>query len=205
MTKRKRKMRIKKVSLFLFILFLLCLIIYFLLFNKEIINISGTQTIKGYDYTLEKRDSNLMKDNFNELRDLLKEDNVDYEKYAELISKLFVIDLYTINNKKNSYDVGGIDYVYDKENFKISVQESLYKYLENKNKRDNSKLPEVESIEVLSNEESKFTYNEKEYDSYLITLSWKYKKDLGYDDKAEVEVVKIDDKLYIASFNPKEA
>ena len=61
-----------------------------------------------------------MKENFKELDKILSEETINYEKYAQVLSKLFIIDLYTIDNKKNMYDVGSLEYVYDKENFKIN-------------------------------------------------------------------------------------
>ena len=55
-------------------------------------------------------------------------------------------------------------------------------------------------IEINSNEVSQttFEYNEKTYDAYNVSLQWKYKKDLGYDEEGSVTLVKMEDKLYVA-------
>ena len=37
---------------------------------------------------------------------------VDNKKYAEAISKLFVIDFFTLDNKSSKNDVGGVQFVY---------------------------------------------------------------------------------------------
>ena len=40
-----------------------------------------------------------------------------------------------------------------------------------------------------------FKYKDTEYDSYEVTLSWKYKKDLDYDDEKIFTIIKSDKKL----------
>ena len=145
-------------------------------------------------------DVDLMKDNFKELKDILANDNINYEDYAKTLAKLFIIDLYTIDNKKSMYDVGSLEYVYDKENFKTRCQNTLYKGLNDKSTRKYNEYPIVESINIDSFENGEFTYNDNKYESYEITLSWDYKKDLGYDKKGKVTIIKIEDKLYVVSY-----
>ena len=55
-------------------------------------------------------------------------------------------------------------------------------------------------ISFVSFENGEFTYNDNKYESYEITLSWDYKKDLGYDKKGKVTIIKIEDKLYVVSY-----
>ncbi len=202
----KKKKRVKKAIIFIVIaLIIICAILYFLLFNKNgngFLTKSVDKTEK-FDYTLDRNNTNLMKENFNELKSILSSDQIDYDKYAEILSKLFIIDLYTIDNKENMYDVGSLEYVYDKENFKNRVQSTMYKYLKDKSVRKNNEYPVVESISIAGKEKSTFTYDNVKYDSDVITLNWTYKKDLGYDDKGKVEIIKIDDKLYVVSFTPE--
>ena len=50
--------------------------------------------IPKYGYTLDRNNTVLMKENFNELKDILTSDKVDYDKYALTLAKLFIIDLY---------------------------------------------------------------------------------------------------------------
>ena len=56
------------------------------------------------------------------------------------------------------------------------------------------------NLEKISFENGEFTYNDNKYESYEITLSWDYKKDLGYDKKGKVTIIKIEDKLYVVSY-----
>ncbi len=199
----RRKKQIKKSALMIIILTILISIgLYFLLFSKStggLLVRSKDKTVK-FDYTLDKDNTNLMKENFKELKDILANDNINYEDYAKTLAKLFIIDLYTIDNKKSMYDVGSLEYVYDKENFKTRCQNTLYRGLNDKSTRKNNEYPIVESINIDSFENGEFTYNDNKYESYEITLSWDYKKDLGYDKKGKVTIIKIEDKLYVVSY-----
>ena len=162
--------------------------------NKEISSISL------YGYTLKKNDNDLYKTNFKELEKVLNEDIVDYEEYAKLISKLFVIDVFTLNNKFASTDIGGIQYLHNdiKDNFKENMGATLYKFVEsNVDGKREQILPEVSSVEVDNVFETKFTYNEKEYPAYLVTLSYDYVSDLGYQNNIKLTVINDDNILYI--------
>ena len=199
----RRKKQIKKSALMIIILTILISIgLYFLLFSKSTggLLVRSKDTTAKFDYTLDKDNTNLMKENFKELKDILSNDNINYEDYAKTLAKLFIIDLYTIDNKKSMYDVGSLEYVYDKENFKTRCQNTLYKGLNDKSTRKNNEYPIVESINIDSFENGEFTYNDNKYESYEITLSWDYKKDLGYDKKGKVTIIKIEDKLYVVSY-----
>lgn len=203
MTKRKRKLR--KKALFCIILLIICIILYIIIFHSSAVVsiIKKIETTSKFDYTLEKRDTSIMKENFKELDKILSEETINYEKYAQVLSKLFIIDLYTIDNKKNMYDVGSLEYVYDKDNFKINVQNTIYKYIEDESNRKSGTLPIVKSINIDEKSMGTFDYNGNAYDSYIFNLSWTYEKDLDYDNKGKVEIIKIEDKLYVVSFTPE--
>lgn len=201
MTRRKKQIK-KSVLMIIILTILISIGLYFLLFSKSTggLLVRSKDKTSKFDYTLDKDNTNLMKENFKELKDILANDNINYEDYAKTLAKLFIIDLYTIDNKKSMYDVGSLEYVYDKENFKTRCQNTLYKGLNDKSIRKNNEYPIVESINIDSFENGEFTYNDNKYESYEITLSWDYKKDLGYDKKGKVTIIKIEDKLYVVSY-----
>ena len=159
--------------------------------------------IDNFDYTLDDRDTELMKNTYNELKTVLSSDEIDYEKYAEILSKLFVIDLFTMDNKVNRYDVGSTEYVYPDsvDNFKTNVEDTIYKSMENnsdgKRKQD---LPEVSSIDNTSVETSTFTIGEEEHESFVVNINWSYVSDLGYDDNATITLIELNDKLYVVEY-----
>ena len=106
--------------------------------------------ISSYGYTLDKRDTKIMKEKFNELKKVVKAKDIDYKKYSELISQLYVIDLYTIENKVNKYDVPCLEYIYSDqvEKFKSMIKWEFYSKIEdNSDKNRTQKLPVVKFIE----------------------------------------------------------
>ena len=140
---------------------------------------------------------------FYNLKDTLNKEDIDYEAYATYLSELFIIDLFTMDNKSNKYDVGSVEYVLDdiKDNYSLNVQETIYKYLVDYTKRDESDIYSVvSSIEKETIENTKYSYNNNEYEAYKVTLNWTYEKDLGYVTKGEVTLIKKENKLYVVAY-----
>lgn len=161
--------------------------------------------ISKYGYTLDERDSKLMQGKFKELKKVLKKQEVDYNEYAKLIAQMYIIDLYDIDKKVNKYDVPCLEYIYPSEHdkFKKMIKLEFYsQVVDNSDGDRKQELPSIESIEVLSSDSTKIEVNNKEYDGYVVTLSWEYKKDLGYDKKSEVKLVVDDNKLYVVKHSP---
>ena len=214
--KVKKNSKGKKIAIFVFIILLVLaivgVVIYFLYFkdNKkeegQVIEAKILNSIEEYGITLSDMDTELYKKEYEALKANLESDNIDYEEYAKSISKLFVIDLYTINNKINKYDIGGYEVVYPAivENYKLNVSDTIYRYIEdNSTGKRTQILPEVKTVTVDSIKANKYTIKSesKTYDGYKVKVKMTYVKDLGYDDEAELIIIKIDDKLYIAEKN----
>lgn len=197
--------KIKRRSLFILIGVLIIISFGFYFILKTGSNeINVIDQINGYDYVLDSNDSKLTKKLFEELKEVLNSKEVDFSKYAENISKLFITDLYTMNTKINKYDVGGELYVHPKyvENYKLKVRDTLYKYLQESTFRDEA-LPEVSEITVISVESDKFKNDKKNYNSYIVELEWSYREDLGYDNKGKVTLIEDNNKLYVAEYQPE--
>lgn len=202
---KKKYKRILIIILIVVLLAIISFVIYKILLNnkteEEVVNV--VDSISEYGYNLDDRDTELMKSTYEELKNILNSDEIDYELYANTLAKLFVIDLFTMDNKINKYDVGSTEYVYPDalENFKLNVEDTLYKHMENnsggKRKQD---LPEVSSIEVLSTETGEYTIEENSFDSYIVNLSWQYVSDLGYDNNALITLINLDNKLYVVEY-----
>lgn len=164
--------------------------------------------IKKFSYTVSETDTKLFKDTFKKLKETLSKDEVDNKEYAKLISELFVIDFYTLDNKKTKNDVGGVQFVYEKHktDFVDKAREGMYKQV--KSNLDNNRkqnLPEVETVEVTSVEEvvpsaifeSEEFANVTEAEAYEIKLNWTYKNNDNFQTEATIVVVKDGDKLSI--------
>ena len=214
MATKKRKISIHKVYL-LFVIILFGVFIYLYathIYNDffkpkpeeapEVVEEVKLDEIAGYGYTLEERDSEYYEELFNHLNDVLTTPEIDYEDYAKTIATLFVIDYYTLSNKKASTDVGGIEFLYPKfvDNFLINAQENMYKTIQTDFDGDRTqKLPTVKSVTVKSIKDTTLSYNSKKYPGYKLVIEWEYENDYGYETKGTFNVIKIKDKLYIHS------
>lgn len=149
--------------------------------NKD----EGIENINN-KYILYKRDSSLYKENFEKLRTILETSPVDNKEYAETIVKLFVIDFYTLDNKNDNTDIGGLQYVHSnlKDNLVLNASSTMYKYI-----KTTKELPKVKSITSVDTRETTYKINDKDYSAYAITINWEYDKDLGYEKQGKFIVV----------------
>lgn len=202
---KKSKLKKKKMLKRKFKLYLLVFVIIFLFFlllctkTTKSSSYNVVDEIEGYGYTLDDRDSELYSEYFYELKSLLDSEDIDLDQYARYISKMFIIDFYSLDNKISKYDVGGLEFLQVDivDNFKLKAEDTLYDYI---GYIDNKQLPKVESIEVSSLEESFAIYNLVEYDSYELILSWEYSEDLGYDKTGSITLINNDGILEIVEF-----
>lgn len=157
-------------------------------------------SIELYGYTLSKNDTEIYKTYFKELSKVLNEKTIDYTEYAKLISKLFVIDLYTLDNKLASTDIGGLEFLHKdlKDNFKENMGSTLYNFVEsNIDGKRTQELPIVKDVNVSDVFETKYTYNKTEYDAYIVSTDITYEKDLGYPKSMKLNIIKDNNILYI--------
>lgn len=192
----KKISKIKRITLLFIVLLTIIITIYTILFampnkGKEK-KIEESNKIK-FGYVLYKRDNSLYKGIFNNLKNVLNDD-INYDKYAEYVSELFIIDLYTLKNKNSKEDIGGIQYVFDnvKDNYSLNVSNTLYKYI-----GIQKELPEVNKIELKNIISTNYEINGKSYDAYEVSLNWEYKEDYGYDTEATLILIKDSEKLYV--------
>lgn len=167
-------------------------------------NLDKGISIKGFDYILYEDDIDIYKDEFKKLKKNLESSNINYTEYAESISEMFVMDLYSLEAKKNMYDVGGVQFVYPdiRDNYKLNVTNTLYKYMkDNSDGKREQDLPMVKSVSIKNEDETKYKIGEEEFDGYKINLDIEYVKDLEYDKSAEIILVKKDKYLYIVEKN----
>ena len=132
--KKKKKMApIKKLLILLLIVALIIggFIGYQKFFKKDNTKkVKVVDSIKNahVDYVVNENDSKLFKKTFEDLKKVLSSKEVDNKKYAEVISKLFVIDFFTLSNKTSKNDVGGVQFVFEgyKTTFVEFARDGLY-------------------------------------------------------------------------------
>ena len=203
--KKKYKLQLRVLIL---LIILIIALICFKIFKKETKNnVKVVDSIDNYGYTLDQRDSKLMKDTYKKLKEILNEKEIDYDKYAEELAKLFVIDLFTINNKINKYDVGSLEYVYpdNVENFKTNVEDTIYKIVEDNTKgKRKQELPIVSSVNIEEETNGEYELSDVQNKSYIVKLKWTYEKDMGYDSNAIITLIEKDNKLYVVEYSKGE-
>ncbi len=199
----------RKITIIIcFILFLYFIGGIFYSFNSKKSLVKQTEkdlvTIRGFDYILKDNDTDVYKNEFNILKKNLESSNINYIEYSISIGKMFLIDLYTLDNKKNKYDVGGVEFVFPEvlENYKLNVENTLYKYIKDNSYNDrNQELPVVKDVKVIKQEEIEYKINDTNYSGYKINFNIEYEKDLGYDTEAEIIIVLVDKYFYIVEKN----
>lgn len=209
--KKISKLNKRKILIFILVVILAVLLVIFALNlgkREDTKQKKVVDKIDKFSYTVSETDTKLFKDKFKELKKVLSSKEIDNKKYAKLISELFVIDFYTLDNKITKNDVGGAQFVYEsyKADFIDSARDSIYKQVKsNLDNNRNQSLPEVETINVVSVEEvnpSEIFKSEEFKDvtddeAYEINLNWTYKNNDDFQKEATIIVVKDGDKLSI--------
>ena len=211
----KRKNNKKKLIIFVLVLILAVALVVFALNNGKKDSVDEgkkkvvVDEIKEFSYTVAKSDTKLFKDTFKELKTELSKKEVDNKNYASLVSKLFVIDFYTLSNKSNVNDVGAVQFVYSgyTTDFVEYARKGMYKQV--KSNLDNNRqqeLPEVATVTIESIDEvvpSSILENEAfkdvtEANAYEVKINWTYTKSNDFQTSATMLIVKDGDKLSVA-------
>jgi hypothetical protein len=199
----KLKKRAKRVLRILLLIIVIGLTLVYLFFydTKKVKKVKVLDTIPEYGYELNDNKSEEYKKLFRELEKILKEDKVDEDKYVETISKMFIFDFYSLNDKLAKTDVGGSGFVHKdaRKDFLENAEDTLYKYVEsNLYGNRNQDLPQVKEVKVKNVEKKPFTYgSEVDEDAYTVEVNWEYKDSSGsgYQDSATMVFVHEDKKL----------
>ena len=162
--------------------------------------------IDKYEYSLNENDSAYFKKEFKKLKKELSKKEINEENYAKLISKLFVIDFYSLQNAINKNDVGGTQFVYKdyQETFIKFAKDGMYKYVENNIYGDRKQeLPSVKSVTIdeIKQDEVSFKNDISDSKAYIVDLTINYDKELEYQSKVTLTLIHNDKKLEIAKLD----
>lgn len=205
-------MKLKKGVRRFLIVFIILIIVgfvasYLVFFEKKPkTKVKVLNEIKEYGYKLSDNKSEKYKKLFYKLEDVLKEKDIDEEEYVKIISKMFIIDFYSLSDKLAKTDVGGSDFVYSDVlvDFLEKAQDTIYKYVESNLYGERSqKLPTVSEVKVESVEKSPFTYGENvDEEAYNVKVSWSYtdtSTSNGYQDSATLTFIHSDKKIVLVA------
>lgn len=185
--KKKKTIKIKNFVVIIIALLALTVAIWYFFFRKEVVVVRVIDQISNYEYVLKNIDNKVYKENYEELKKLLEDETrVDEDIYIKLISKLFIIDFYTLNNKVTNQDIGGVQFIHSnlKQSFIDNASSGVYKYIKNNiNGNRKQELPEVSDVEIISVNKIKYKNKNTDYndnDAFEVKVKINYKKDLGY-------------------------
>lgn len=206
---KKHKFRVVMTIIFIVLFILLAFSlkdIISVLKNDGASQVEILDTIKDYDYTLNENDSAYFKKEFKKLKKELEKSKINEENYAKLVSKLFVIDFFSLNDAINKNDVGGKQFVYTdyQDSFIKYAKDGIYKYVENNIYGDRKQvLPSVKLVEIddIKQDEVTFKNGITDNNAYYITLTITYDKDLEYQNKASLILIHNDKKIEIAKMD----
>lgn len=169
--------------------------------NKKGEIIVVVDQIDEYGYVLDNNKNDYYKSLFQELKNVLNQEEINYEDYSKSIAKLFISDLYTLSNKVSSSDVGGLEFVYSdfRKDFLSITKTTLYNSVKsNLYGERNQELPSVSNVIIDSLTKTTFKYGANNFqEAYLLNISLEYEKDLGYDKECELVLVRNENTLEV--------
>ncbi|MEG0025812.1 MAG: hypothetical protein RR703_00430 [Bacilli bacterium] len=207
---KKRKLSFKKVIKFVIILLLIVIVCYgaYKLFignsnDKKVISVEDK--IKGYGYNMDDNETAYYKELFKKLKVTLEAKKIDENKYASLVSQLFLADFFNLDNKINKNDVGGVTFIYKdfRSDFEKLAKEGIYNAVVNKeNGAKSMELPIVTNVSVVDLEHITYDYLQTtDLKAIKIDLNISYKKDLDYQKTTSLVLVHNGKKLEIVSMS----
>lgn len=210
MTKKKVKRKPKKLFIILIIILLIIVVAssYFIFFKKDSIKESKVVSkIDNYGYVLKSNKSSAYKKLFKELKTVLS-GKVDEKEYVKVITKMFIVDFYSLNDRTAKTDVGGVDFVHKDvlENFILNAEDTFYKYVEsNIYKERKQKLPTVDKVIISNVSKTTFSYGEEtDENAYKVEANWTYKSTSDsseYQNKATLIFVHDGNKLVLVEIS----
>lgn len=210
MLKSMKKSDIFKMFFALISLFLIFGIVFYfygtLQRKEEPVNVSKVESnIPEYDYYINDNASSYYKSEFAKLKEILEAEEVDDNAYITELAKVFIIDLLSLNNKINKYEVTSSQYfnTVKKDMFINKVVDNFYDYIEDNAYNDRKQLlPEVSEVVMDELKTTTYKMGEESVDAYEISADVSYVSDLGYDKKVDVILVKEDNKYSVVAYNP---
>lgn len=167
--------------------------------KDELVNkVNAYDTIEKYGYVLNDNVTTYYKDEFQKLKSL-----EDEQEIAEQVAKLFVIDLFSIDYKVNKYEVTSAQYYYSdkREMFRNKVIDQLYNFvIDNSYDDRKQELPEVKEVTITDTKKDTYKLGDEKRECYVVKVSISYVKNLDYDSKAKIVLVKDNNNMSVVSY-----
>lgn len=205
MARRRRKVRIGRIFILIFLVVFILVLGYMAIKKEEKVQVKKPREISkidGYGYSLREDATDYYKKLFKKLSKVLEEDS-DSDEYASLVSQMFVCDFFTLSNKSSKNDVGGVQFVYSeyKSDFEKYAMDTIYKSVLNNVYGDRKQdLPTVKEVSVKKGENTSFKYGDDiDSEAYVYDFEIVYETDYGYQDSGSLTLIHNGKKIEVAA------
>ena len=167
--------------------------------KDDLVNkVNAYDSIEKYGYVLNDNVTTYYKDEFQKLKGI-----EDEQEIAEQVAKLFAIDLYSIDYKINKYEVTSAQYYYSdkREMFRNKVIDQFYNFvIDNSYDDRKQELPEVKEVDIIETKKDTYKLGDEKKDCYIVKISITYVKDLKYDSKGKVTLVRDGNNMSVVAY-----
>jgi len=200
--KKNKKLKVKRGKVLAVILVLgFATFLFFYNSRAKLQVVTTVAEIDNYQYKMESNTTRIYKKYFKELEQELEDNKIDEENYASLVSKLFVIDYYTLNNKITNKNIGGVQFIHSnlRSSFIEKASNTMYKYIKsNLYGNRKQKLPEVNDVEIKSIKQISYKNNNYQDNSgYQVEVNINYVTDYDYPKEVTLTLIHEENKLVI--------
>lgn len=200
--KKNKKLKVKRGKVLAVILVLgFVTFLFFYSSRAKLQVVTTVAEIDNYQYKMESNTTRIYKKYFKELEQELEDNKIDEENYASLVSKLFVIDYYTLNNKITNKNIGGVQFIHSnlRSSFIEKASNTTYKYIKsNLYGNRKQKLPEVNDVEIKSIKQINYKNNNYQDNSgYQVEVNINYVTDYDYPKEVTLTLIHEENKLVI--------
>ncbi len=200
--KKNKKLKVKRGKVLAVILVLgFATFLFFYNSRAKLQVVTTVAEIDNYQYKMESNTTRIYKKYFKELEHELEDNKIDEENYASLVSKLFVIDYYTLNNKITNKNIGGVQFIHSnlRSSFIEKASNTMYKYIKsNLYGNRKQKLPEVNDVEIKSIKQINYKNNNYQDNSgYQVEVNINYVTDYDYPKEVTLTLIHEENKLVI--------
>jgi len=200
--KKNKKLKVKRGKVLAVILVLgFVTFLFFYSSRAKLQVVTTVAEIDNYQYKMESNTTRIYKKYFKELEQELEDNKIDEENYASLVSKLFVIDYYTLNNKITNKNIGGVQFIHSnlRSSFIEKASNTMYKYIKsNLYGNRKQKLPEVNDVEIKSIKQINYKNNNYQDNSgYQVEVNINYVTDYDYPKEVTLTLIHEENKLVI--------
>ena len=193
----------KKLIFIIAVLFII-LFLYFSVknsFSSKSVEVKKIDSISNYNYILHSNQSDIYKMEFKKLKEILEKPDVNMVEYEREVSKLFVIDFFTLDDKITNTDIGGLDFIHEnmKSEFIKKARNTIYRNVQNNIYGDRKQeLPLVKDVKITREQTIKYEKdNIKDENAYQVELDIEYEKDLKYKSSVVLTLIHENEKIYI--------